>query len=124
MRDNLQMIEALGHRILLKLEKLVNIEADKTKALAEKAGLVLPDKIKEDLDNEAIREQASVDRGYVIQVGSSAYKDFGTVPWVKNGDYIAFARFAGKLIKDPFSDSEYVVINDEDVICKFYREEV
>lgn len=118
------MIKALGHRILLKLEKLNNIEADKTKALAEKAGLVLPDKIKEDLENEASREQASVDRGYVVQVGESAFKDFRTEPWVKPGDYVAFARFAGKIIKDPFGDEEFVVINDEDLICLFYKETV
>ncbi len=118
------MIEAVGHRILLKLEKLVDIEADKTRALAESAGLVLPDKVQEDLNNAAYREQSSVDRGHVIQVGPSAFKDFGTEPWIKDGDYIAFARFSGKIIKDPFGTEEYVVINDEDVICKFYKEEV
>ncbi len=118
------MIEAIGHRIVLKLEQLVDIEADKTKALAQSAGLVLPDKVKEDLDNAAYREQSSVDRGYVVEIGPTAYKDFGGTPWIAVGDYVAFARFSGKIVKDPFGTEEYVVCNDEDIVCKFYKEEV
>lgn len=124
MRNSLKMIEAIGHRIVLKLEQLVDIEADKTKALAENAGIFLPDSIKENLENEAQREQASVDRGYVVAIGPTAFKDFGGDPWISVGDYVAFARFSGKIIKDPFGTEEFVVTNDEDIVCKFYKEEV
>lgn len=114
------MIEALGHRILIRPEKLNNIEANKTKELAAAAGIALPEHVAQTLNDEAYREQASVDRGYVLQVGASAFNDFHTEPWVKVGDYVAFARFSGKLIKDVLGDNEeYVVINDEDIICRF-----
>jgi co-chaperonin GroES (HSP10) len=35
------------------------------------------------------------------------------------GDYIVFAKHAGKKIKDPYTDEVFVALNDEDVIAKF-----
>lgn len=63
------------------------------------------------------REQASVDRGVVITVGPDAFKAFGSEPWCKVGDYIAYARFAGKHVKDIDTEEEFLIINDEDVVC-------
>lgn len=107
-------IEALGFRLTVRPDKVKDSEAEKTKKLAEKAGFVLPDKVAEDLDNEYTRAQASVDQGYVLTIGKTA---FSGDHWCKVGDYIAYARHAGKWVKDPETDENILAINDEDVIC-------
>lgn len=110
-------IKAVGIRLTIRADKVVDSEAEKTKALAEKAGFVLPDKVAEDLTNEATREQASVDQGVVLGVGSEAFKAFGSEPWCAVGDRIAYARHAGKWVKDPDTKENILIINDEDVCC-------
>lgn len=107
-------IKALGYRLTVLPDKVVDSEAEKTKELAAKAGIVLHDRTKEDLDNEVTRAQASVDQGIVLSMGTTA---FSGEPWCQVGDYIAYARHAGKWVKDPDTDENVLVINDEDVIC-------
>jgi co-chaperonin GroES (HSP10) len=118
------MIEALGHRLTVRPDKPIDSEAEKTKKLAEKAGFVLPDKVAEDLDNEHLRVQASVDQGYVLTIGKTAFRDFGGDAWCDVGDYVAYARHAGKWVKDPDTDENILVINDEDVICRITKKDV
>lgn len=118
------MIEALGHRLTIRPDKVVDSEAEKTKQLAEKAGFVLPTKVADDLTNEATREQASVDQGIVLTIGKTAFRDFGSDPWCDVGDYVAYARHAGKWVKDPDTNENILVINDEDICCKITKKEV
>lgn len=118
------MIEALGHRLTLRPDKVVDSEAEKTKKLAEKAGFVLPDATTEQLDGELTRQRASVDQGIVLTIGKTAFRDFGGEPWCDVGDYVAYARHAGKFVKDPETGEEVLVINDEDVICRITNKEV
>lgn len=118
------MIEAIGIRLTIRPDKVVDSEAEKTKKMAENAGFVLPDKVAEDLSNEATREQASVDQGIVLGIGPIAFRDYGGDPWCNIGDYIAYARHAGKWVKDPETDENILVINDEDVVCRINKKEV
>lgn len=119
------MIEAIGHRITIRADKPIDSEAEKTKKLAERSGIALPDKVAEDLDNEHLRVQASVDQGYVLGIGPVAFNDFGgREAWCKVGDYIAYARHAGKWVKDPETDESILVINDEDVVCRITQKDV
>lgn len=115
-------IEALGHRLTIQADKVTDSEAEKTKQLAEKAGIALPTKVADDLTNEATREQASVDQGIVLTIGKTAFRDFGGEPWCEVGDYVAYARHAGKWVKDPDTNENVLVINDEDVICRITKE--
>lgn len=110
-------IEAIGIRLTIRPDKVKDSEAEKTKKLAENAGLVLPDTVADDLTNEATREQASVDQGIVLGIGPVAFRDYGGEPWCKVGDHIAYARHAGKWVKDPDTDENILIINDEDVVC-------
>lgn len=110
-------IKAIGIRLTVRPDKVKDSEAEKTKKLAEKAGLALPDRVAESLENEATREQASVDQGVVLGVGPIAFRDYGGDPWCNVGDYIAYARHAGKWVKDPETDENILCINDEDVVC-------
>lgn len=114
-------IEALGHRLTIRPDKVKDSEAEKTKQLAAKAGFVLPEKIQEDLDSEFTRERASVDQGVVLTIGKTAFRDFGGEPWCDVGDYIAYARHAGKFVKDPDTGDDILVLNDEDIICKITK---
>lgn len=114
-------IEALGHRLTIRPDKVVDSEAEKTKKLAEKAGFVLPEATKDSLESEFTREQASVDQGTVLTIGSTAFRDFGGEAWCKEGDYVAYARHAGKFVKDPDTDENILVLNDEDIICRIVK---
>ena len=117
------MIEALGHRLTLRPDKVQDSEAEKTKKLAEKAGIALPAQTAEDLDAEYTRAQASVDQGVVLTIGKTAFRDFGGEAWCDVGDYVAYARHAGKWVKDPETGENILVINDEDVICRITQKE-
>ena len=104
------MLIPCGHRVLIKLDKLE--ETDETFKSASNAGIVIPKEFK-----EFRLEQNAVDKGTIIEIGPTAWKDFGGEPWAVVGDYIAFARHAGKYITDPTDKQEYVLLNDEDIVC-------
>lgn len=115
-------IEALGHRLTVRPDKVENSEAEKTKKKADELGLVIPDKFKEEIESQATRDRASVDQGVVLTIGATAFRDFGGEPWCNVGDYIAYARHAGKFVKDPDTGEDILVINDEDCIAKITKE--
>ncbi len=114
-------IEALGHRLTIRPDKVVDSEAEKTKKLAEAAGFVLPEATKDSLDSEFTREQAGVDQGIVLTIGKTAFRDFGGEAWCDIGDYVAYARHAGKFVKDPDTDENVLILNDEDVIARITK---
>ncbi len=101
------MIIPVLHRILVKPQSLEEVNEDVKYARRigiEIAGI-----------NEKLA-QASVDQGIVVSIGTTAFKDFGTDSPIQIGDKIAYARHAGKHIKDINGD-EYLLLNDEDVVC-------
>lgn len=102
------MIIVPGHRVLVRPDRLE--ESDPHYQRAHKAGLLLP-KEHEDLR----RAEAAVDRGTIIAIGPTAWKDFGGEAWCKVGDKIAFAKYSGKTVTD--NGENYLVLNDEDVVC-------
>jgi co-chaperonin GroES (HSP10) len=102
-------IKALGHRIIIRADKFE--ELDKTVASARKSGLIVQ------LESED-REQKAVDTGTVVDIGFSAFKDFtGEVKWCQIGDHVAYAKYSGKWVKDPATQEEFLIVNDEDIIC-------
>lgn len=115
-------IEALGHRLTVRPDKAKDSDAAKTKKKADELGLVLVDKYKDELESQALRDRASVDQGIVLTVGITAFRDFGGEPWCGVGDYIAYARHAGKFVQDPDTGEDILVLNDEDIIAKITKE--
>lgn len=105
------MIVPVLHRILIKQDKLE--EADEMYVRARKMGIEIA------LTDDNKRAQASVDTGTVVDIGATAFRDFGTTSPVQKGDRIAYARFSGKFVKDPIDGVEYVMLNDEDVVAIF-----
>lgn len=108
------MIEPLGHRLLVKPEKIEDI--DPAIKSARSLGIVIE-------GDEMKREQAAVDRGVVVSMGKTAFVDFGGTPWCQVGDKIAYTRYGGKMVKDPDDGQEYIILNDEDVICRYAEKE-
>ena len=109
------MIIPTTHRVIVKADKAE--DTDPFYKSAKAAGLVLAD------HSDRKREQAGVDKGKVVAIGPTAFEGFypngmREVP-VKVGDYVAYARFSGKLIADPYTQEEFVALNDEDVVCIF-----
>jgi len=103
------MIIPLLHRIIVKQHQLQEVNKDYKRARA--LGLEIP----EHDDNK--RAQAGVDKGIVISIGPTAYRDFHTDVPIKVGDTVAFARYSGKTITDPKDEEEYVALNDEDIVA-------
>lgn len=103
------MIIPLLHRILVKQDKLE--EKDEAFKRATASGIVIPN-----LD-ERSREQAAIDTGTVVAIGATAFRDFGTESPIAVGDYVVFAKHAGKVIIDPHDDTKYVCFNDEDLVA-------
>jgi co-chaperonin GroES (HSP10) len=85
--------------------------------------LILPDRLEEKTASGIIiqhdkREEAAVEKGTVVLVGSTAYKEFGTSAeeqGVIPGARVSFAKYAGKAMLD--GDVKYICVNDEDVVC-------
>jgi len=75
------------------------------------------------IDLSAINERsakAECSEGIVYDFGPSAWLDpiMGGEPWVKKGDRVVYAKYAGKFITDPKDGKEYVVINDDAIQVK------
>lgn len=106
------MLNPLGHRVLIKQDKLE--DTDPTFNAAKKAGIALPQNL------ELEREQAAVDKGVIVAIGHTCWQDptLGGVPWAAVGDYVYFAKYAGRVITDPVDKEKYILINDEDLIAK------
>ena len=86
--------------------------------------LVLPFTPKEKSKGGILIAQETLDRlriavncGYVIKMGTLAYKDeekFASGPWCKEGDWVIFARYAGSRL--PIEGGEVRILNDDEVL--------
>jgi co-chaperonin GroES (HSP10) len=117
------LIKVILHRILVDRDIPEDTDAVKTKRALEKSGLAVPELVREELDKRALRENASMDKGVVVAIGETAFKDYGIECPFKVGDYIVYAKFGGKDVTDPESGKVFVVINDEDVIALLTKKE-
>jgi len=94
-------IQLILHQLLIK--------PDETEKISP-GGIVIPETILE-------RERKAVEYGIVLQIGPTAYSDYGRDnKAVSVGDRVCIKRYAGKEITD--TDGQvYILINDIDVLC-------
>ena len=93
-------IKLLLHHVLVKLDE------PETKTAS---GIILA------VDEQ--KERKAVEYGTVIQVGPTAFVDYGREPNILSiGDYISLNRYSGKTITDS-DGTEYVIVNDQDILC-------
>jgi len=103
-------VEAVGCKLVL---KSLAVE-DPVLKRARQAGFALAKETEKDLE----RMQAGIDKGTVLDIGPSCSEHY--ISGIKVGDTVVFAKYAGKIV--PALDNEdekYLVINDEDVVCKY-----
>lgn len=94
------MITILLHQVLVKLDE------PETKT---QSGIIIA------LDEK--KERKAVEYGTVIQVGPTAFVDYGRTPDIlKGGDRISLNRYSGKSVVDS-DGTEYVIVNDIDVLA-------
>ncbi len=115
-------IKVILHRILVKRDPQEDTPAVKTKKEMERLGLEAPKSVLDEIEKQALRENASMDKGTVVALGETAFKDYGIVSPIKVGDHIAFARFGGKEVIDPETKETLLVLNDEDVVAILEKE--
>jgi co-chaperonin GroES (HSP10) len=64
------------------------------------------------------RELAATVEGVIVALGETAYLkvDDGR-HWVKPGDRVLYAKYAGAMAVDPDTSKTYVVVHDVDIVC-------
>ena len=105
-------ISVTGCRILVKPFELE--EQDTAYKTAKAAGIIIN-------DFSERKERINVDKGTVLQIGPKCHVDY--TGDLKVGDIIGYAKFGGKFVKEPGNDTDYLIINDEDVLC-IYKEDL
>ena len=103
------MIIPAIHRIVVKQRNLTEISKEHKRM--KELGWEIPE------TEDKRRAQAGVDQGTVVAIGPTAFQDYNTEVPCAIGDYIAFAKYSGKILTDPDDNEEYVIINDEDVVA-------
>ena len=103
------MITVTGHRVLIK-EDPVETTTDWDFQIVSDEKL----------------ERAALQHGVIIASGPDCWKAFRKIdregverdgePWANKGDYVIFARHAGRFIKDPSNGDEFLIMNDEDIL--------
>tara|TARA_R100001377_G_scaffold41182_1_gene23143 strand:+ start:950 stop:1399 length:450 start_codon:yes stop_codon:yes gene_type:complete len=80
-------------------------------------GIYLPDQIVQD-------QSISTQVGFVLKVGSLAYKDEKKFPdgaWCQEKDWVLFARYSGSRLK--IDGGEVRILNDDEVLAKILAPE-
>ena len=102
------MIKPVGNRVLIKPEKLEDI--DPVWAKAKAAGIQIP-------DTHMVRQERIVEIGTVLEIGENAWDDFQGPCWCKVGDKVGFTKYGGKIIK--YNDEEFYLLEDIDILCVY-----
>ena len=100
---------AIGFRVHVKPD------INETEIAARKAGLVLAP------TQDRRQEQLAVDTGVVLDIGPSAWADYGGDPWVKVGDKVVYARHAGYTVGE--DADRILILNDGDIVTKLVEAE-
>jgi len=99
------MLEPAGHRVLVTPDPVEEVS---------KGGIILAIETK---DRNAQKQIF----GTLVKIGINAWKDYSDgKPWAKVGDRVAFAQYGGFIIKDPITQEEFRLLQDED-ICAIVR---
>jgi len=95
------------------LKPLRNTVLVKLDDVAEKStgGIILTQDTRE-------KEKGIAMSGLLIKIGPNAWEDIGEgAPQVQPGQRVRCVRYGGVMVKDPVSDEEFHIMNDEDLIA-------
>lgn len=102
------MLKAIAFRIVVKPDAVKKEE----KTLS---GIVIAS-----VDTDHDKKGATI-RGTIVDIGPDAWKAYRPsqeFAGLKVGDVVYYAKYSGKLIKETDEGEEFLVLNDEDVVCK------
>ena len=116
-------INVILHRVLVKRDLPEDTDAVKLKKELSKQGLVIPRIVEEEIKRQEARENVSMDKGIVVQIGETAFRDYNIECPIKVGDYVSFARFGGKDITDVNTKEVFTVLQDEDIVAILTKKE-
>ena len=111
------MLNPLGPRVIVKPDNIEDV--DPTFKKAKEAGIHIPKELR-----EMKLEQQAVVKGTVISIGPLAFHPpvgDGT-PWVKVGDRVYYAKYAGKDVVDPETEERFLLLMDEDLVVEIKGE--
>ena len=105
-----------GYRIKVKLRPVEAKYCFENGQWVEKTASGL---VKRVLTNTEIeREQNGTEIGDVVEIGQCAYKDLDSgKSWVRPGDTVLMAKYAGFTLEDPDTGDTYSFLNDKDIIA-------
>jgi len=98
------MIRVKGYRVLVNPDRV---------DLKTPAGLIIA-------ADKKIEQSAQV-YGTVTAVGERAWE--GMTPYAEVGDYVLYSQYAGKVVTDPLTREQFVIMNDEDILAVVDRPE-
>ena len=100
-------LQPLGFRVLIKPKDVEEMTA---------GGIIVVDETRE-------AERRTTQVGHIVAVGNTAWAAYDDgKPWAEVGDKVVYVKYGGKLIKDPDTGVEYVLLNDEDVLLRITGE--
>ena len=110
------MLKALGYRLIVKPDNVKT--SHEVKGTDIKLAIAVDEKL----------YKATMSVGTVIDIGPLAWIDYNKnavlkKPWVKIGDKILYSRYGGKLIQDPDTEEDFIILDDGDVLCKIVEKE-
>lgn len=100
------------------------------KAISYKV-IVKPDKFEKVTESGIVlavderQENGANVRGTVVDIGEdafAAYKPKTEYAGLKVGDVVYYAKYAGKRIKETDDGEEFLVLLDDDIVCKVTKE--
>jgi co-chaperonin GroES (HSP10) len=110
------MLKALGYRLLIKPDEVET--SHEVKGTDIKIAIAVDEKL----------YKATMSVGTIVDIGPLAWIDYNKnsmlkKPWAEIGDKILYSRYGGKLIQDPETKEEFVILDDGDVLCKMVDKE-
>ena len=97
-------VKAIGFRAVVRPDKFEEIT---------KGGIVLAVDEKMEMNAQTT--------GVIVELGEDFAKDFKprSPYWgLQPGDRVFYAKYAGKWVKDPVTNEELLILNDEDIMAK------
>jgi len=99
------MLKAIAFRIILKPDPVEEVT---------KSGIILT------VDKK--QEQGATVTGTIVDIGPdawAAYKPSEKFAGLVPGDHVYYAKYAGKWVTDFETGEEYLVVNDDDIVCRY-----
>jgi co-chaperonin GroES (HSP10) len=110
------MFKPCGHRLVIQRDPVEETYGD--------SGIIIHAN-----ENQQKLDAANCQMGVIVAIGPDCWEAFRKVdstgnevngkPWASVGDYVLYAKYAGKNVIDPFTpeDKDLIILNDEDIIA-------